>query len=155
MDIQFNLGQPFKPFEQLMGVFPAARSVSVIYSFLSWRILAKALFPFESNSRQHIPEAFHGLMVDEDSPIIDFYPTEFEIDMNGKKMAWQGVALLPFIDEKRLLEALQPRYPNLTDDEKKRNGHGDDVVYVGEEHKLYEFICGLYTKRKSTEVSCR
>jgi len=27
MDIEFNLGQPFKPFEQLMSVFPAARLV--------------------------------------------------------------------------------------------------------------------------------
>lgn len=27
MDIKFNLGQPFKPFEQLMSVFPAARFV--------------------------------------------------------------------------------------------------------------------------------
>lgn len=25
MDIKFTLGQPFKPFEQLMSVFPAAR----------------------------------------------------------------------------------------------------------------------------------
>jgi 5'-3' exoribonuclease 2 len=27
MDIRFELGKPFQPFEQLMGVFPAARSV--------------------------------------------------------------------------------------------------------------------------------
>lgn len=28
MDIKFILGQPFKPFEQLMSVFPAARFAS-------------------------------------------------------------------------------------------------------------------------------
>lgn len=46
--------------------------------------------------------------------IIDFYPEDFKIDLNGKKFAWQGVALLPFVDEKRLIKAVQPYYNLLT-----------------------------------------
>lgn len=56
--------KPFKPLEQLMGVFPAA-------------------------SRSHVPEPWGQLMIDPDSPIIDFYPEDFKIDLNGKKFAWQ------------------------------------------------------------------
>ncbi|THH33760.1 hypothetical protein EUX98_g365 [Antrodiella citrinella] len=126
MDIKFTLGQPFKPFEQLMGVFPAA-------------------------SRQHIPAVFHNLMTDEDSSIIDFYPTTFQIDMNGKKMVWQGVALLPFIDEIRLLGAMGPEYHKLTDEEKRRNEWGNDVIYAFEEHPLYPSLEALYGKRKDKE----
>jgi 5'-3' exoribonuclease 2 len=35
MDIKFNLGQPFKPFEQLMSVFPAAR-FALLYAFVPY-----------------------------------------------------------------------------------------------------------------------
>ena len=66
--------KPFNPLEQLMGVFPAA-------------------------SRDHVPKPWAELMVDPECPIIDFYPEDFKIDLNGKKYAWQGVALLPFVDE--------------------------------------------------------
>ena len=48
------------------------------------------------------------------SPIIDFYPTDFRVDLNGKKYMWQGVALLPFVDEDRLHQALSQVYPNLS-----------------------------------------
>lgn len=46
-------------------------------------------------------------MTDVGSPIIDFYPKDFESDLNGKKNDWEAVVLIPFIDEKRLLAALK------------------------------------------------
>ena len=55
----------FKPLEQLMGVFPAG-------------------------SKKFLPTTWQTLMFEADSPIIDFYPTDFKIDLNGKKYAWQG-----------------------------------------------------------------
>jgi 5'-3' exoribonuclease 2 len=107
------------------------------------------------HSRQHIPKAFQPLMVDEDSPIIDFYPPTFEIDMNGKKLAWQGVALLPFIDEQRLLEAMSAEYHNLTEEEIQRNRPGINVLFASVDHPLYPFYEALYGKRKSVEVISR
>jgi len=127
MQISFDDKQPpFKPFEQLMSVFPAA-------------------------SRKHIPEPFHRLMLDENSPIIEFYPSEFEIDMNGKKMAWQGVALLPFIEEKRLLKAMTPLYDQLTEEEVRRNKWGSNLLFVSGDHSLHPFVESLYAKRKSND----
>lgn len=92
-------------------------------------------------------------MIEEDSPILDFYPETFEIDMNGKKMAWQGVALLPFIDPQRLLAAMAPRYPELTDDERRRNRWGNNVILTADDNPLYDVLCGLYTKKRSPVVS--
>ncbi|SDA02305.1 BZ3500_MvSof-1268-A1-R1_Chr7-3g09627 [Microbotryum saponariae] len=126
LDINFTLGQPFRPYEQLMGVFPAA-------------------------SRFHLPEPFQPLMTESDSPIIDFYPEEFEVDMNGKKMLWQGVALLPFIDPDRLLTAMGTKYPLLSDFENHRNQMGHDSLFVMQEHPLYDYLEGLYTKRRIQE----
>ena len=45
-------------------------------------------------------------MYDVSSSILDFYPTEFEQDLNGKKQDWEAVVKIPFIDEKRLLKAM-------------------------------------------------
>uniref|UniRef100_A0A1Y1MVA7 5'-3' exoribonuclease n=1 Tax=Photinus pyralis TaxID=7054 RepID=A0A1Y1MVA7_PHOPY len=116
LSTQFELGtEPFKPFEQLMSVFPAA-------------------------SRQHVPSPWAELMTDPNSIIIDFYPEDFKIDLNGKKFAWMGVALLPFIDEDRLLRAVAPKYKLLTDEERRRNVRGDDRLYIGRCNKSYSFV---------------
>ena len=105
------------------------------------------------DSKKHLPEPFQKLMVDEDSPILDFYPPDFEIDMNGKKMAWQGIALLPFISQDRLLGALATVEPLLTPDEKRRNTIGDNVMLISDDNDLYPKFCELYTKKKASRVS--
>lgn len=67
-------------------------------------------------------------------------------------MVWQGVALLPFIDPARLLTAMGTKYPELTEDEVFRNTLGTDVIFVSQDHPLYDYLEGLYTKRKVKDV---
>ena len=69
---------------------------------------------FPAASKKHLPDPWGELMCDPHCSIIDFYPVDFNVDLNGKKYAWQGVALLPFVDEERLHKALVPLYPLLT-----------------------------------------
>lgn len=105
IDLNFNRSvPPFKPLEQLMAVFPY-------------------------KSAGALPESWRKLMIDKDSPIIDFYPIDFKIDMNGKKQAYLGVALLPFIDEDRLFRALKTVYDNLSEEESLRNSFGQDKLF--------------------------
>jgi 5'-3' exoribonuclease 1 len=78
-------------------------------------------------------------MIDIHSPIIDFYPATFELDMNGKKAEWEAIVKIPFIDEKRLLKCIKgnhdknliiARENRLTAEEKRRNARGHDWSFV-------------------------
>ncbi|KAK6965733.1 5p-3p exoribonuclease 1-like isoform X2 [Biomphalaria glabrata] len=104
MKITLELSKPFLPFQQLMAVLPAA-------------------------SKELLPPAYQFLMTDEGSPIIDFYPVNFETDLNGKQQDWEAVVLIPFIDEKRLLDAMASREQLLTKEENDRNIHGPHFLY--------------------------
>ena len=99
---------------------------------------------FPAASKSHVPEPWGKLMCDPDCEIIDFYPEDFKIDLNGKKYAWQGVALLPFVDEVRLKACLKHVYPLLTADEIARNVLGDDRLYVRQGHKGHGLLHALY-----------
>lgn len=104
-NMNFQLGQPFRPYQQLMGVLP-------------------------DRSKSIVPQVYHDLMTNPKSPIIDFYPREFELDMNGKKMEWEAVVKIPFIDEKRLLSAMATKDPLLTPAEAGRNDFGVSLKFT-------------------------
>merc|ERR1711892_1345806 len=99
--------RPRKPLEQLMCVFPAA-------------------------SGQFLPKTWHTLMKNPESQIIDMYPTDFAVDMNGKKFEWMGVVLLPFLD-----------------DERQRNKLGNNILMVSRKSKIYPGMRDVYEKGMS------
>lgn len=102
--IDFDMEKPFLPFEQLLSVLPAA-------------------------SKQFLPRPLQNLMIDENSELIEYYPKDFETDLNGKKQDWEAVVLIPFIDEQKLLGAIKQLYAQLTPEEAKRNSHGPMFQY--------------------------
>ena len=123
-----KMGSPLKPFEQLLGCMPPSQS-------------------------HHIPEPYRWLMTNPDSPIIDFYPKSFTIDMNGKRWPWEAVALLPFIDSKRLLDAVKMVDSSLLAAvERERNATGNTVVMMYDpEHA--ETIAGIGSTEGFQEIT--
>lgn len=108
-------GKPFAPLAQLMAVMPPSSS-------------------------HCLPPQLAALMCDATGPLADFYPADFALDLNGKRFAWQGVALLPFIDEERLLRCMAPCMAGLSAEEGRRNVEGRTLLFVRREG---EFFRGL------------
>ncbi|KAL4425618.1 hypothetical protein ABPG75_009634 [Micractinium tetrahymenae] len=103
--VSFSLGKPFLPYEQLLAVQP-------------------------SSSHRLLPAPYQQLMCSPSSPIADFYPTDFRVDLEGKRADWEGVVLIPFIDEERLLAAARSVPPAaLSEEERQRNTLGDILVF--------------------------
>jgi 5'-3' exoribonuclease 2 len=65
------------------------------------------------------------------------------------------VALLPFIDEERLLNAVQPLYEKLTEEEVLRNSKGQEEVVVSIRNPVFEDLCKVYGKKSVEPLPLR
>jgi len=109
LNISFEgkMGKPLKPYEQLMGCLPPSSSYL-------------------------LPKPYRWLMKSPSSPIVEFYPGSFVVDMNGKRWPWEAVVMLPFIDSKRLIDAATKNVSEdmLTEEENKRNTTGTAEIFI-------------------------
>ncbi|KAE8037370.1 hypothetical protein FH972_009962 [Carpinus fangiana] len=105
VSVEFQKGSPLKPFDQLLAVLP-------------------------QKSAHALPKAYQALMTKAESKIIDFYPTDFDIDFDGKRFSWQGIVKLPFIEEERLLSETKELEKGLQ-------------LYVSSKHNLASQILSL------------
>ncbi|VDM34549.1 unnamed protein product [Hydatigera taeniaeformis] len=90
----------------------------------------KPLLPFEQQmfimpamSANIVPQPYRWLLAPSGSPVSEFFPDEFETDINGKLAGWEAVVLIPFIDEAKMLAAMEPCTKLLSPEDSKRNVH--------------------------------
>jgi 5'-3' exoribonuclease 1 len=102
---KFELNQPVPPFLQLMVVLP-------------------------SSSADLVPDGLNELMSKTDSPLVSYYPRDFEVDMAGKKRDWEGIVLLPHITIGDFMEYYRTHVRNVTPSILKRNIRGKNFIYV-------------------------
>ncbi|KAL2328421.1 hypothetical protein Fmac_021848 [Flemingia macrophylla] len=127
--VKFEKGIPFSPLDQLLSVLPPA-------------------------SAHALPKAYAQLMLDEKSKILDFFPKDFEVDIEGKRFFWQGVCKLPWIDDKRLVAETRELRNELSENEAVRNSVKADILFVRSTSKLAEKVGFLsLTSKLDTRIS--
>jgi 5'-3' exonuclease len=78
-EVDFNCpenSRPYTPFQQLMAIMPHK----------SMHLLPKEYGEIARTS------------------MLEYFPSSFECDLNGKTYSYEAIVLIPFVDEKRILE---------------------------------------------------
>ena len=120
---QFDLGEPFPAFKQLLLIMPIG-------------------------SIDLLPKEFEHLIIDTNSMLrnpIDYYPTKFDIDPNDAYFESEFIAILPFLEEELLEKAyLSVDQSKMTEDVKERSlvGKNHEFSYwrKGEKVEIKTFL---------------
>lgn len=103
--IKFDRGTPFLPYQQLLGVLPP-------------------------KSAPLLPPAYQQLLLSPTSPLAPYIPEKLEIDREGTKNEWEGVTILPFMDQKIITDASESiPLSSLTAEEIRCNTFGHSYTY--------------------------
>lgn len=97
--------EPTTPFQQLLSVLPPKSSAL-------------------------IPVPLSQLLTDSKSGIKKFCPSKFDVDVSGKRRAWEGIVLLPMVDFSVIEEEYAKHIDKVNQKDLVRNVVGDSYVYT-------------------------
>jgi 5'-3' exoribonuclease 1 len=110
-----KISQPNSIFQQLLSILPPASS-------------------------HFLPSPLNTLL-NESSSLKEFYPDKFEVCLDHKKYEWEGVVILPIIDQEKLRKEYNKLYPLINEKDKKRNISGSTFIYKYDEKASYSYNC--------------
>lgn len=102
--VRFDVGKPFLPHQQLLAVLPP----------MSYR---------------SIPSAYWPLLRSQSSPLAKYFPEHIVIDLEGARAPWEGIVLIPFIDEGTLLAAYKSVQKDVSPEDALNNRLGPALKF--------------------------
>jgi len=105
-DASMDVSAPLRPFEQLLCVLPLA------------------------SAERAVPGPLYNTISDPEGSLLQYYPTEFEVDLHNCPPHWMSVVELPFVDEDHLLAILRPVEDALKDRRARNRNRGRPSICV-------------------------
>lgn len=105
---------PNTPFQQLLSVLPP-------------------------KSAYLIPSPLNNLLVSENSVLKKYCPDVVEVDLSGKRKEWEGITLIPFVDQEIVHQAYLSVRDKVNPSDLRRNITGKSFVYRYSNEVAYTF----------------
>jgi 5'-3' exoribonuclease 1 len=86
-----------------------------------------------------LPEPLAELLLDKDSELSESCPTEFDIDLSGKRKEWEGIVLLPMVNFDTVRKLYFDNLSKIITADKKRNIFGKTFKYHIDKSSPYLF----------------
>lgn len=118
---------PTKPFQQLLCVLPP-------------------------KSAGLIPIPLSQLLIDSRSEIKKYCPSEFKVDLSGKRQAWEGIVILPMVDFNKVENEYNKYIDKVNKDDLMLNVTDNSYVYNYDNKEFLNVISSLYGDIKDCKV---
>jgi 5'-3' exoribonuclease 2 len=85
-----------------------------------------------------LPAPLDDLLRSESSPMSEYCPDEFPVDLSGKRQTWEGTVILPMVDYAKVERWYFDRIKGVDERDRKRNILGKSFIY-SQGVKPYQF----------------